>query len=220
MDSAFNQAMSCGYYLLSFFTAFNTSQLLNLHHPIELEKNKTSEFYKLKAYKHRANREVMAYVGGHIHKKSLEFIETLQALSLKYRQTNSGSLLYLIDKNGEPEMLTLASIQHANLENRLLLLSEQPQILIPYMINLHSDFMKTYLKGYIEFDHIKIKDRVVKRTKKIVRRFFAKRITSLNFALLQLIINSILIMKGNTLVLNTPYHPFKFYKTIKIYLSV
>lgn len=188
-ETAFNQAMACGYYLLSYFTAFNTSQLTDLCHPIEWQENKTGEYYKLTAFKRRANKDVLSLVGGEMHKKSLQFIETLIALSLKYAGEESGNkLLYWLERDGHQRNFSSLVLPHIGLSNRLLLLSDRASMCIPYLMDIHARFMATSPKSYVEFDEVKVVNRIVVKRKKIVRRFYNRRVITLSFALLQAII--------------------------------
>lgn len=208
-DIAFNQAMGCAYYLLSYFTAFNTSQLIELRHPIEWKKQRTSEFYKLNAFKKRANREVISVVGGETHKKSIKFIETLIALSLKFNQDENGFLLYWLDSNGEPQLLSSRLLAHANLTSRLLLLSDSTYSCLPYLFGIHRSFIENSPKGFVEFDEISVDDRKVIRKTKKISRFYARRITTLSIILFYTMIathpknkNKIIKLKGAVLPLN------------------
>lgn len=189
-DTAFNQAMACGYYLLSYFTAFNTSQLTDFCHPIEWKEDKTGEYYKLTAFKRRANKEVLSFVGGEIHKKSLQFIETLMALSLKYAGEANGKLLYWLDRDGNQRSLNSTLLTHTQLNSRLLLMSDKAFMCIPYLMDIHTRFIETSPKGYVEFDELKLVNRTVVKRKKTVRLFYNRRVTTLSFAILQVIISN------------------------------
>lgn len=61
----FSQCMIAGYLLFSYYTAFNTSSIISLRHPIKSiyidKEGRTSKFIKVKAYKSRAGKEVDAY---------------------------------------------------------------------------------------------------------------------------------------------------------------
>ena len=188
VDTAFNQAMTCAYYLLSYFTAFNSSQLVDLYHPIEWKEDKTSEYYKLTAFKKRANKEVLSFVGGEIHKKSLKFIETLIALSLKYTDKTDGRLIYWLGKGGRQRALNSSQLTRFNIEDRLFLVSDKAFMCVPYLMAIHSHFIETSSKGYIEFSELKLINRTVTKRKKTVRRFYNRRVTTLSFALLAAII--------------------------------
>lgn len=62
--SPFSQCMAAGYFLFAYYTAFNTSSILDVNHPIKsikLDKEgRTSEFVQIRAYKARAAKEVEA----------------------------------------------------------------------------------------------------------------------------------------------------------------
>lgn len=62
--SPFSQCMAAGYFLFAYYTAFNTSSILDVNHPIKpikLDKEgRTSKFVQIKAYKARAAKEVEA----------------------------------------------------------------------------------------------------------------------------------------------------------------
>lgn len=184
VDIAFNQAMACGYYLLSYFTAFNTSQLTDLCHPIEWKEDKTGEYYKLSAFKKRANKEVLSLIGGEIHKKSLQFIETLIALSLKYSGETNSKLLYWLDKSGNQRSLSSTYLSHAQLNTRLCLVSDKAPMCISYLMNIHTHFIETSKKGYIEFDELKFINRTLTKKRKKICRFYNRRVITLSFTLL------------------------------------
>ncbi|TMP26682.1 hypothetical protein CWB99_17630 [Pseudoalteromonas rubra] len=188
VDTAFNQAMACGYYLLSYFTAFNTSQLLDLCHPVTWIEDKSVEYYRLTAHKRRANKEVLSLVGGEVHKKSLQFIETLLALSLKYSTGTNDKLLYWLDRDGEQRALSSTLLINTQLSGRLLLMSDGAFKSIPYLMGIHAHFIETSSKGYIEFDEVKLVKRTVVKNKRVIRRFCNRRVTTLSFAILHAII--------------------------------
>ncbi|CAH1229298.1 conserved hypothetical protein [Vibrio harveyi] len=62
--SPFNQAMASGYLLFAYYTAFNTTSILDVRHPINIIKEeragRTSRTVKVKGYKGRSNSEVRA----------------------------------------------------------------------------------------------------------------------------------------------------------------
>lgn len=62
--SPFNQAMASGYLLFAYYTAFNTTTILDVRHPINIIKEeragRTSRTVKVKGYKGRSNSEVRA----------------------------------------------------------------------------------------------------------------------------------------------------------------
>ncbi len=190
MDTStpFNQAMSCAYYLLSYFTAFNSSQLIELRHPIDWQQDKTNEYFKLSAHKRRANREVISFIGGEIHKKSIQFIETLIALSLKYNNAPNGLLVYWLDKENKPRGLSSALLNKANISSRLMLISDKASTCLPYLFKLHRSFITTSQKGYVEFYEHKIIGRKLTRIKKVINRFYSRRVTTLSILLLYAII--------------------------------
>ncbi|MFB2729525.1 hypothetical protein ACE02H_18835 [Shewanella mangrovisoli] len=191
VNTAFNQAMICGYYLLSYFTAFNTSQLTDLCHPIEWREDKTGEYYKLTAFKRRANKEVLSFVGGEIHKKSLQFIQTLIALSLKYNTKDANrKLLYWRSRDGNQRSISGILLGQTELSSRLLLLSDKATQSIPYLMSIHSEFTQTAPKGFVEFDELKFVDRALVKRRKTVRRFYNRRTVALSFALLLAIIKA------------------------------
>ena len=188
-DTAFNQAMSCAYYLLSYFTAFNSSQLVELRHPIEWQQDKTTEYYKLTAYKKRANKEVISFVGGEIHKKSIQFMETLIALSLKYNKAPNGLFVYWLDSNFNPKGLSSTLLRNSQISSQLLLLSDKVSTCLPYLLELHRSFIATGINGYVEFTDHKVIDRKLTKQKKKVTRFFSRRIVILSMQLLYAIIH-------------------------------
>lgn len=63
-NSPFNQAMASGYLLFAYYTAFNTTSILDVRHPISIIKEeragRTSRTVKVKGYKGRSNSEVRA----------------------------------------------------------------------------------------------------------------------------------------------------------------
>ena len=63
-NSPFNQAMASGYLLFAYYTAFNTTSILDIRHPISIIKEeragRTSRTVKVKGYKGRSNSEVKA----------------------------------------------------------------------------------------------------------------------------------------------------------------
>lgn len=63
-NTPFNQAMISGYLLFSYYTAFNSSTILDIRHPIIIIKEeragRTSRTVKVKGYKGRSNSEVRA----------------------------------------------------------------------------------------------------------------------------------------------------------------
>ncbi|WP_041058837.1 hypothetical protein [Vibrio owensii] len=63
-SSPFNQAMASGYLLFAYYTAFNTTSILDVRHPINIIKEeragRTSRTVKVKGYKGRSNSEVRA----------------------------------------------------------------------------------------------------------------------------------------------------------------
>ncbi len=188
LDTCFNQAMACANYILSYFTAFNSSQLIDLHHPIDWIDDKSGAYCKLTAYKKRANSEVLSLVGGEVHRKSLKFLDTLIALSLKYSNSGNHSLLYLLDRNNENFKINSTILNNANLGNKLLLLSDKSESTIPYLIKIFNNFIASSPKGYIEFDEFKIINKTLTRNKKIIKRFYKRRIFNLSFHLLNAII--------------------------------
>lgn len=190
VDTAFNQAMACGYYLLSYFTAFNTSQLTDLCHPIEWQEDKTGEYYKLTGFKRRANKEVLSFVGGEIHKKSLQFIETLIALSLKHATDANSKLLYWLDRDGNQRSLSSTLLGHTELNSRLQLLSDNATRCVPYLMDIYTQFTETAPKGFVEFDEVKLVDRTLIKRRKTVRRFYNRRVITLSFAILLAIIKA------------------------------
>lgn len=189
-DTAFNQAMSCAYYLLSYFTAFNSSQLIELRHPIEWQQDKTTEYYKLTAYKRRANKEVISFVGGEIHKKSIQFMETLIALSLKYNKTSNGLFVYWLDGASNPRGISSTLLSNSQISSQLMLLSDRATACLPYLLELHKSFIATGINGYIEFTDHKIVDRKLTKQKKVINRFFSRRIVILSILLLYAIIHA------------------------------
>ena len=188
-DTAFNQAMSCAYYLLSYFTAFNCSQLVELRHPIEWQQDKTTEYYKLTAYKKRANKEVISFVGGEIHKKSIQFMETLIALSLKYNKDSNGLLVYWLDCNFNPKGISSTLLRNSQISSQLMLLSDKVSTCLPYLIELYRSFIATGINGYIELPKYKVIDRKLTKQKKKITRFFSRRIVILSIHLLYAIIH-------------------------------
>lgn len=188
-DTAFNQAMSCAYYLLSYFTAFNYSQLVELRHPIKWQQDKTTEYYKLSAYKRRANKEVISFVGGEVHKKSIQFMETLIALSLKYNKASNGLFVYWLDGNFTPRGISSTLLRNAKISSQLMLLSDRVSMCLPYLFGLHKNFIVSSKNGYIEFDEYKVIDRKLTKQKKKIIRFFSRRIVILSMLLLYAIIH-------------------------------
>ncbi|MDV5246782.1 hypothetical protein [Shewanella xiamenensis] len=189
-DIAFNQAMSCGYYLLSYFTAFNTSQLIDLCHPIEWQEDKTGEYYKLTGFKRRANKEVLSFVGGEIHKKSLQFIETLIALSLKHASGANTKLLYWLDSAGNQRGLSSTLLGNSELNTRLQLMSDNAIRCIPYLMDIHTQFTATAPKGFVEFDKLKIVNRTLTKQRVTVHLFYNRRVITLSVAILLAIIKA------------------------------
>ncbi|MHA2731323.1 hypothetical protein [Vibrio campbellii] len=63
-NTPFNQAMASGYLLFAYYTAFNTTSILDVRHPISIIKEeragRTSRTVKVKGYKGRSNSEVRA----------------------------------------------------------------------------------------------------------------------------------------------------------------
>lgn len=188
-DTAFNQAMSCAYYLLSYFTAFNYSQLVELRHPIEWQQDKTTEYYKLTAFKKRANKEVISFVGGEIHKKSIQFMETLIALSLKYNKASNGLFVYWLDNNFKPKGISSTLLRNSQISSQLMLLSDRVSTCLPYLLELHRSFIATGINGYIEFTNHKVIDRKLTKQNKKVTRFFSRRTVILSMQLLYAIIH-------------------------------
>lgn len=213
VDTAFNQAMACGYYLLSYFTAFNTSQLTDLCHPIEWREDKTGEYYKLTAFKRRANKEVLSFVGGEIHKKSLQFIQTLIALSLKYTTDANSKLLYWRGRDGNQRSISSILLGKIELSSRLLMLSDKATQSIPYLMSIHSKFTETVPKGFVEFDELKFVDRTLVKRRKTVRRFYNRRTIALSFALLFAIIKANPKNGTNTVNLKNVVLPLKITRT-------
>ena len=62
--SPFIQCMAAGYFLFSYYTAFNTSSILSIHHPIKPtdveSEGRTSKFIQIKAYKARSGNDILA----------------------------------------------------------------------------------------------------------------------------------------------------------------
>jgi hypothetical protein len=109
----FNQAMQAAYYLLSFYSGFNDSQLSSLGRDIEIDKSKSKSnhfYYNIKARKPRSGGKlVKATIGGHVDKSSWKFLSTLIDISEKYDTTNSGLLIYSKSIEGEIKNIHPAS---------------------------------------------------------------------------------------------------------------
>jgi hypothetical protein len=114
----FNQAMVAGYYLLSYYTAFNDSVLREIRHPLKVNTDTTTSpsarWYQLSAFKARANKTVQALIGddletlqGECNKSGLKFIQTLEALSKKFNTNKYGSLLYQLNEQADLKPLNL-----------------------------------------------------------------------------------------------------------------
>ena len=62
--SPFTQCMTAGYFLFAYYTAFNTSSILSIHHPIKPtdveSEGRTSKFIQIKAYKARSGKDIQA----------------------------------------------------------------------------------------------------------------------------------------------------------------
>jgi len=115
-------------------------------------------------------------------------METLIALSLKYSNEENSNLIYWLDKSGSQKCISSTLLNNAQISNRLILISDKAILCIPYLINIHSNFIKTSINGYIDFDKIKIKNRTVTKKRKTIRRFYNRRVVTLGFAILQAII--------------------------------
>ncbi|BBN81216.1 hypothetical protein PA25_12010 [Pseudoalteromonas sp. A25] len=55
-------------------------------------------------------------------------------------------------------------------------------------MGIHAHFIETSLKGYVEFDEVKLVKRTVVKNKRVIRRFCNRRVTTLSFAILHAII--------------------------------
>ncbi|MCG6305893.1 hypothetical protein K6U21_17265 [Vibrio vulnificus] len=106
--SPFNQAMASGYLLFAYYTAFNTTTILDVRHPISIIKEeragRTSRTVKVKGYKGRSNSEVRALF------ESLD--ESLHVVSNDSTE-NAGIVVTDIDKrdtNGIEDGVTFIEI--------------------------------------------------------------------------------------------------------------
>lgn len=80
-----SQLMSCGVYLMSYYTWANTTTLLSIERPKISEKNINEVWYQMPAFKRRAFRVITVQIGDHgqlsIPKYSMEFFNQLLKVS-------------------------------------------------------------------------------------------------------------------------------------------
>lgn len=130
-SSPFYQCMLSGYLLFSYYTAFNTSSILGVRHPINPMKKsgegKTESYVKVKAYKGRANKDVEAlflsasedshpeavddaagFIVADVNKRDkngiqdgVSFIEVMSLFSEAYSNEKYGRLFYTYDKENK-----------------------------------------------------------------------------------------------------------------------
>lgn len=107
---------------------------------------------------------------------------------MKYSNSGNYSLLYLLDKNNDNFKISSTILSNINLGNKLLLLSDKSEHTILYLIKIFNNFITSSPKGYIEYDELKIINKTLTRNKKIIKRFYKRRIFNLSFHLLNAII--------------------------------
>ncbi|PMM65991.1 hypothetical protein [Vibrio splendidus] len=130
-SSPFYQCMLSGYLLFSYYTAFNTSSILAVRHPISPMKKsgegKTNSYVKVKAYKGRANKDVEAlflsasedshpqavddaagFIVADVNKRDkngiqdgVSFIEVMSMFSEAYSNEKYGRLFYTYNKENK-----------------------------------------------------------------------------------------------------------------------
>ncbi|MGK0270657.1 MAG: hypothetical protein ACI88H_001304 [Cocleimonas sp.] len=106
---AFNQAMTIGYHLFCYFTAWNDTQVRELSRNFKVEKrDKTLEVVKLIAHKARSGKPVQAHLSNEVESESCDIKKTglnvmllLQELSDVYSDSSNDRLIYCLDENGD-----------------------------------------------------------------------------------------------------------------------
>jgi|GEM_PF-1880950 len=156
LNSPFNQAMLAGYYLLSYYSAFNDSPLVEIAHPIRIENDFSTSiskrWYKVEANKWRANHGVSSKIGGSIvkgelAKTGLKFIQSLVALSKKYNHDKTGSLFYTLREGGTIGRFIIDDFRGCALEAKLFLTSSNKHLLADHLV---SQFISVVTNGKIQ----------------------------------------------------------------------
>lgn len=169
-SSPFSQCMAAGYILFAYYTAFNTSSILDINHPItevKLDKgNKTSEFIKIKAYKARASKEVEAlfnsggekiefdnttgnagFIIASLAKRKgrgipdgLTFIKVMKFFSKKFCNHEYSRLFYQLNKKHKPEKINIGAATQ-HLSSCLGLYSDNRFYMIEHLISVFNEVL-------------------------------------------------------------------------------
>jgi len=134
--SPFSQCMAAGYFLFAYYTAFNTSSILDVSHPIKsikLDKEgRTSKFVQIRAYKARAAKEVEALFHSNEYEREhagvilaslskrdrngiqngLTFIRVMSLFSKVFSSEKYGRLFYELDKQHNHTRLNINDAAH------------------------------------------------------------------------------------------------------------
>lgn len=205
-----NQAMIAGFFLMSYFTAMNSTPLLSICRPLirisSKKIDRTEEWFEFEAYKRRGNHDVYALVGGDVSeritgkalKSGYQFIILLETLSNMFHSHSNGSLLYLLDKDENPIPISPTRDAYClKLEVLLHLVSDNNLRAIEPLINTFYNLVNNQ-----KYDHIKThkKGNYVKRTVKKARHWRAMA-GGISFAILNCIIDGDIDIRKVTLPL-------------------
>ena len=143
-----NQFMAAGYHLLSFYTAFNDSQLCQIGREFEIDQSASKsnpKYYNLEVSKARKKgRKVKSKIGGSIEKSGRRVLETLIRVSSQYDTTEYGRLLYLKKVNGETMRFRQGVFKRNALPDVLDLTSDQTYLVAEHLVNV---FMEIVVNG-------------------------------------------------------------------------
>ena len=143
-----NQFMSAGYHLLSFFTAFNDSQLCQIGREFEIDQSASKsnpKFFNLEVSKPRKKgRKVKSKIGGSIEKAGRRVLEALIRVSSQYDTTEYGRLLYFKRVNGETVPFRQGAFHQNALPDVLHLTSDQAHLVAEHLVNV---FMEIVVNG-------------------------------------------------------------------------
>lgn len=197
VHTPFNQAMCSAYYLLAFFTAFNSSPLLDICRPLQRisdkKSDRTEEWFELTAYKRRGKTDVRAVVGGEVTANDVAelkvarsgwgFLVLLQTLSEAYHPESDGVLLYLLDLNQQPVAMTLQNLKASKLSQTLhLTIDNRSGVATPLLLTFNQLLdCQSYDRIYVDSEAGR-----VRREKKSLQ-VWSKRVTPVAFALIDAI---------------------------------
>jgi hypothetical protein len=184
---AFNQAMSSAFYILSYFTAFNTSSSLDVRRPLTVTKSKTEEWYQLDAFKGRSHSNIEALLGGRAHKKALTFIQLLVSLSEAYNPGEHGLLLYTITRANTPTPLLDSNLTTAKIPEVLDLTVSKKNQCIDHLCRVYAKLINSYQSKDYSYSVYRIRNNRVLIQTEQSKSAIANRISTLAFAILDAI---------------------------------